>query len=406
MIFRTAATAAAFAILLALVGAFTGPQWDPQPVEDHLVPETSDTTIGGQTVDAAPLGTYEVKTTEITVQLDGAEVEALVREPVGVERALPGIVFVHGAGTGDAHEAFSEPGEGLASAGVVTMVPSKRLDTYTNSHRDYLEMADDYLRSVDVLRAWPGVDPARVGLYGESEGCWITPVMATEDSLIDFVAFGSAPVVPPRQQMAFAADSYLRNTDVPDELFRAIPRAVGMVFPGGGFEYADFDVQPYQQQLDDPLFVAYGTSDESMPLEQGARQIIDDAASNGNDDVTVRYYAGANHGLRVGGPVSADFMGDLADWVVSSRRARTRRRGSRGPCPTRSSSPDPCRRPGGWRAPTSSSGSSSPGSASSRSPSSSRASRTSWRSCAAARCPDRSRAGCGCRSRGSPRAQC
>jgi uncharacterized protein len=35
----------------------------------------------------------------------------------------------------------------------------------------------------------------------------------------------------------------------------------------------------------------------------------------GNDALTVRYYAGADHGIRVGGTVSPDFVRDLAAWV-------------------------------------------------------------------------------------------
>ena len=124
------------------------------------------------------------------------------------------------------------------------MVPNKRLDTYTTIHRDYVAMAADYARSIDVLRGWPGVDPDRVGVYGESEGGWIVPVMTAEHPQIAFGVLVSAPVVPPRQQAAFAADMYLRNTDVPHGVFRAIPRAVGLEFPGEMFDYADFDFAP------------------------------------------------------------------------------------------------------------------------------------------------------------------
>ena len=60
MIFRTAATSAALAIGLALVGAVTGPQWSPVPVTDHLSPTAADTAIGGQGQDVQPVGTYEV----------------------------------------------------------------------------------------------------------------------------------------------------------------------------------------------------------------------------------------------------------------------------------------------------------------------------------------------------------
>ena len=95
--------------------------------------------------------------------------------------------------------------------------------------------------------------------------------MAAQDPSIAFVVLVSSPVVPPREQAAFAVDSYLRNTGVPHGVFRAIPRAVGMSLPGGGFEYADFDVTPYQRQMRQPVFVVYGTGDASMPVIQGAR---------------------------------------------------------------------------------------------------------------------------------------
>jgi uncharacterized protein len=315
VIFRTAATSAALAIGLALVGAVTGPQWSPVPVSDHLEPSTSDTTIGGQGPDVQPVGTYEVKETPVVVKLDGTSVDGLVREPVGAPGEVPGVVFLHGAGTGAADEAFVEIATDLASAGVATLVPSKRLDTYTTRHRDYVEMAADYQHSVDLLRARPSVDPERVGLYAESEGTWVAPVLADQDPDVSFLVMVSAPVVPPRQQAGFAVDSYLRNTGVPSGVFRAIPRAVGMEMPGGGFEYADFDVTPYLARLDVPTLVAYGTADPSMPIEQGALRIIADAGANGNHDVTVRYYEGANHGIKIDEVLVPDFARDVSAWA-------------------------------------------------------------------------------------------
>ncbi len=322
MIFRTAATTAALAIVLAIVGAVTGPQWDPVPVTEHLVPETPDTTVGGQPPGgAAPVGTYDVRETDVTVRLDGATVGGVLREPVDAGDDLPGMVFVHGAGTGLASEAFVDVATDLASAGVVTLVPDKRLDTYTTRHRDYEAMARDYAHSVDLLRARPGVDPERVGLYGESEGTWIVPVMAADDPTIAFTVLVSAPVVPPRQQAAFAVDSYLRNTDVPHGVFRAIPRAVGMAIPGGGFEYADFDVEPFLERLTQPVLVVYGTADPSMPVEQGARQILDATGPSsqvpGGADVTVRYYADANHGIKIDDVLVPDFPRDVSAWATS-----------------------------------------------------------------------------------------
>lgn len=311
MRYRVAAGTVVGAIVLAVLGALMGPQWAPVPMTDPLTVQSASTAIPG----TPRIGSYPISSTVVRVPLDGADVAARLLMPVGVEGDVPAVLFVHGAGTGLFTDAFVDQARALAEAGVATLVPDKRLDTYTVRHRDYLAMAEDYRQSFDLLRGVPGVDPDRVGVYAESEGAWIAPVMAAEDPDIAFVVLVSAPVVPPRQQAAFAVDSYLRNTDVPQQVFRAIPRAVGMSLPGGGFEYADFDVAPYQRRMTQPLLVAYGTADASMPTVQGAEQIIRDAAIAGNGDYTIRYYRGADHGIRVDGIVSPAFVRDLTGWV-------------------------------------------------------------------------------------------
>lgn len=312
--FRTFSTTAILAIGLAVVGAVSGPSWDPEVVADQLHPATSDTTIDPG-VPTPAIGTYSVRSSMVTVELDGTSVPALIREPVGASGPTPGVVFIHGAGTGQPETAFTTAATSLASAGIATIVPAKRLDTYSVQHRDYEDMALDYAQSLTVLRERPGVDPDRVGLYAESEGTWIAPVMTARDPTIAFVAMISAPVVPPRSQAAFAVDSYLRNTGVPRGVFRAIPRAVGMELPGGGFEYADFDVRPFLTKLRQPVLIVYGTDDASMPTVQGAREILESAHAAGNDDVLIRYYAGANHGIRIDDLVLPDFLRDLTHWI-------------------------------------------------------------------------------------------
>ena len=309
--YRIVASTALGVILLAVLGAVMGPQWDPVPLTDPITVGSTSTAITG----APALSSYPVKVERVTVQLDGTTVRAKITIPVGAPGPVPGVVFVHGAGTGSSETAFREQTEALAKAGVATMVPDKRLDTYSARHRDYVAMAADYLRSVHLLQAHAGVDPKRVGVYGESEGAWIAPVMAASDPDLAFVVLASAPVVPPREQAAFAADNYLRNTNVPRGVFRAIPRAVGMALPGGGFEYADFDVTPYQRKMTQPVLMVYGTGDSSMPIVQGAEQVLRDTAIAGNGKVTVRYYAGANHGLKVDDVMPASFLADLGGWV-------------------------------------------------------------------------------------------
>lgn len=321
MVLRTVASSAAILVGLAVLGALSGPAWDPVPLTDHVKPTETSTEIGGLAAARAggrvhAPGTFEVRDTEVTIQLDGYAVEGLLREPVGAGDDLPGMVFIHGAGTGKWQDAFTEQAEEIASAGVVTLVPDKRLDTYTLWQRDYVGMAADYQHSVQFLRRVPGVDPERVGLYAESEGTWIAPVMQAQDPTIAFTVLASAPVVEPRRQAAFAVDNYLRNTGVPWQVFRAIPRAVGIQLPTGMLDYADFDITPWLEQQTAPVLVVYGTGDLSMPIEQGTRQIIaDTAVGNGFAPVTVRFYDGADHGLRIDQVVVPELSRDVAAWV-------------------------------------------------------------------------------------------
>jgi dienelactone hydrolase len=337
VIYRKVVASLVTVLGLGLLGSVAGPGWSPRSLESTVVSQTTDVSIGGDAA-TTPVGTFPVRSEIIEVQLDGARIEAEItlpdplpddeaggggaesRGPPGSPSAdaelgrFPAVLFMHGAGTGR-HSAFRETARALASAGVVAMVPAKRLDTYTTRERDYPAMAQDYLVSFEVLRARPEVDPNRVGVYGESEGCWIAPIAAATNPHVAFLIQVSAPVVSPRQQAAFATDAYLRNVGVPRALLRAIPRGIGSHVPGGGFEYADFDVRPYQRAVTQPTLIVYGTADASMPVIQGTEIMIEDLATVGNTAYTVRYFVGANHGIRVDGVIVPEFLDVLARWT-------------------------------------------------------------------------------------------
>lgn len=304
---------------LSLVGTLAGPRWTPEPLTTTLTPTTSDTAIGGAVI-TPPVGTFEVETTTVTLtDPDGGNASALLRRPVGVAGPTSGVVFIHGAGT-HTIEGFAEQATALASAGVAALVPSKPMDEYSTTSRDYPAMAADYSRAVEFLRNLDGVDPARVGLYAESEGGYPGVVLAAQDPGLSFLVLASAPVVQLREQAAFAAGSYLERVGVPGALNTVIARVLGSAEVPGGFEYADFDAGPYEERLRMPVLMVYGTGDSSMPLVQGPMQIWQSMQTGGNDQLTVRYYDGANHGLKLGtstdGALAPGVTRDLARWVT------------------------------------------------------------------------------------------
>ena len=317
---RTVGSVVVAVLSLSLIGTLAGPRWTPEPVAAPLLPATADTTIGGDAPTAA-VGTYRVEAATVSItQADGEQVPALLRRPVGADGPTPGVVFLHGAGTHGV-DGFSDQAEALSSAGAATLVPAKPMEDYSLTSRDYRAMAADYRCSVDYLITLDGVDPERVGLYAESEGAIPGAVLTADDERVAFLIMASAPVVRLREQMALAMDSYMRNVGVPEPMLTLIPRVLGSAeIPGGGFQYADFDSAPYLRRITVPVLMLYGTADASMPLVQGPMTVREAVRQSGDDALTVRYYEGANHGLRLGASTDGDLAPgvarDLARWVV------------------------------------------------------------------------------------------
>ncbi len=322
---RAGFTAASFVVILLvmlLLGQAMTPDWQVEPYRDHLQVSTRSTAVASSLGTTTPEGTHQVREQKISITLDGGvRIQAIVREPSDRKGAGPACLFIHGAGTGKSSEVYGDLASAMASAGITTLVPDKRLDTYTTFHRDYQAMAADYGRSLDCLRSWPGVDPTKVGLYAESEGTWISSIMTAKDPSIAFSILTSPPVYPGRRQMAMAATSYLDLIGAPKGIRNVIPRLMGMDLSLLGLEYADFPSLPYLDQLRMPVMINFGTMDVSMPVEQGAREIIRRTHASGNDNVTLRYYP-TNHQIRTGSrlakaglPLEPRYTHNLEDWI-------------------------------------------------------------------------------------------
>ncbi|KTF03937.1 Alpha/beta hydrolase family protein [Trueperella bernardiae] len=301
-------------LVLGTWGAWAGPNWNPQPMTNLIAPETADTAIvsSSRTV---PLDTYEVATSVHDVAMeDGTTIELTLREPVGVKGQSPGVVFLHGTGT-SSHEAFEEHAQWLASAGIVTAVPDKLLEHYTTFERDYLGLARGYETVAEWLRDQDSVYARDVGYYGESEGALVAPVAVADDAEAAFLILISDPAMPIRDQGALAADAYLRNVGVPPVIYQGIPRLITGAIAAGDFQYATFDPRPYHKQITVPVMMAYGTHDLSMPIVQGPIEVGESLQEAGNNDLLVRYYEGADHGLRIDGELQARPFQDIANFI-------------------------------------------------------------------------------------------
>ncbi|MFT9111119.1 MAG: alpha/beta hydrolase [Bifidobacterium psychraerophilum] len=311
-------------LILMLLGSLMTPQWSVAPYTDHVSVQSSNTAIAAKGISVPHEGSYRTKESRITIKLnDSVSINAIVREPIGASGKRPACLFLHGAGTGDSSEVYGDVASAMSSAGIVTLVPDKRLDNYSMLHRDYPQMAKDYGTSFDVLKQWPSVDAGKVGLYAESEGTWISSLITAERKDVAYSILTSAPVVSGRQQMSMAASAYFADSGAPESLIRDVPKLTSMDFSAIGLDYANFDSTPYLRKLTQPVLVNYGVEDLSMPIEQGTQTILKQASSAGNDNVTVRYYQ-ANHQMRTGShlsepglPLDTSYTRNLEDWINS-----------------------------------------------------------------------------------------
>lgn len=278
-----------------------------------IVPETADTTVNAA-IDTARLGTYEVAESVHEVDVGGKTIQVTLREPIGASGQHPGVVMLHGTGT-STHKAFARETDMLTSAGVVTAVPDKLMDSYSTVSRDYEELAAGYEAVAKWLRAQDSVYSRAVGYYAQSEGALVAPIAVANDPHTQFLILVSDPVLPIREQGALAADAYLRKIGAPERLYQAIPRLISGAIADGNFLYANFDPGPYHEKIRVPVMMLYGTNDLSMPIVQGPLVLREQLADNGNDQIIVRYYQGADHSIKVDGEFVRQAYQDIADYV-------------------------------------------------------------------------------------------
>jgi pimeloyl-ACP methyl ester carboxylesterase len=75
---------------------------------------------------------------------------------------------------------------------------------------DYTLLADDAIAAVRMLKADSRIDPQRVGIWGLSQGGWLSLLAASRSSEPAFIIAVSAPLVSPDVQMMFRSINVLR----------------------------------------------------------------------------------------------------------------------------------------------------------------------------------------------------
>ena len=159
-------------------------------------------------------GSHATQSTEIreeAVQFasDGAKLSGSLYLPAG-KAPFPAVVLFHGSGP-QPRDSFTA--HWFAEQGIAAIAYDKRgVGDSTGDFRSvpFMDLADDGLAAIEILKARKDIDRARIGVWGLSQGGWLGPLAASRSRDISFVIAVSGPAVSPGEQMVFYYAEELR----------------------------------------------------------------------------------------------------------------------------------------------------------------------------------------------------
>lgn len=194
--------------------------------------------------------------------------------------------------------------DALTRAGIAVLrVDDRGIGKSTGDHKPSTtyDEANDVRAEVAWLRSHPGIDPKRVALVGYSEGGLIAPMVAAGDPAIAAIVTLDGPGTSGMDLARYQSSQFvLRDPSIPasqraeaikkrlaDDLKNLTPRESVVL---------TIDPIPYAQRVRCPALILHGGSDRTVPM-WSAERLANAMRSNGNTNVTVRFFPGISHSL-------------------------------------------------------------------------------------------------------------
>ncbi len=279
----------------------------------------------------------------VSIQIaDDLSLTAALHLPADAEGA-PAVVLYPGS-QGSVN--LSGVAEHLASQGIVALDLNKRGVAGSDGHwRDETieRQAGDALAAVAFLQSLDGVDPARVGIAGHSQGGWVAQTAAAGSPDVAFIVLLAGPSQTVKQQILTDERHHLLGWGVPEA---EVDERIGM-FDGlldaaltnpavCGDEPQHYlcgliwhDPAETLAAIDVPVLALYGERDPMTPPAENADRLEAALAHLGPEGLTSHTFAEANHVFWTSGTGLRDeyaslsreyvpgFLETITDWILA-----------------------------------------------------------------------------------------
>jgi len=225
----------------------------------------------------------------------------LLFTPAG-DGPFPAAVVIHGSGPSIRDNGwYLTMADYLQRQGVLVLLPDKRGseqsegDWLTSSFED---LATDTQAAVAYLQSRSDLPISTVGVIGMSQGGRIAPIVAADNSAVDWVVNVVGPAVPPHEQLYYEEVHNLRQMGflpgVSDLIAHASAWSLINVRDAEFWEaVGNSDPIDDWRDVDQPTLVVYGEEDTNVPTRASVERL--EALDKGNIDINV--YAGSGHAI-------------------------------------------------------------------------------------------------------------
>ena len=156
-----------------------------------------------------PKFSYDIREVEFTNESAGIRLAGTLTMPKG-KGPFPAVILVSGSGPQDrneeifGHKPFWVIADYFAKNGIAVLRYDDRgvgASKGKFSEATSLDFVGDAKAAFDFLRQQKGIDPAKTGVVGHSEGGMIAPMLAAEDNNVAFMVLLAGPGIPINQLM-------------------------------------------------------------------------------------------------------------------------------------------------------------------------------------------------------------